>query len=300
MNTLWQLVHDYPDKEWDWVELSDKVPLSFVVQHSSLSWDWDILSERFAEQVHLYPKLPWFWSVVTDVVPLSMINKYHWLPWRIGRIPAKEAYILAYPNIEWESYDNVSLAFVMDHPEAKWCWSTLSCVSKWSEIAAHPQLPWDLESIMSRVTDGGDLPPTSFVLKRLDWPWPWEWLYDEGVITQGLLRAYPQIPYKPKDDEEVEDLALSPELEIIQSPSNYSEYVDRDKIEAKIAIQGNPLPDYWHNLSRLEAKEADAALTIQRAWRKHYQNKEQQRYCSLLWILAHTTLDYYALIIEGF
>jgi hypothetical protein len=174
------LIQTYPDKPWNWRELSSRsdIPLEFVEENLSLSWDWKKISGRpdltppFVEN---HPAEEWDWWTISshknfqdeDIERFINSDIFTWDWATISRIPRFIKYIETYPDKPWDldiAADNPALPieYVEGNLDKVWDWGRLSKNQKLTTkfIMDNEEAPWDWDELsrnkfIKKVEHGG-------------------------------------------------------------------------------------------------------------------------------------------------
>jgi len=115
------LIKRFPDAEWDWSELTDRVDINteFIIKHKNFKWDW---------------------MKATKLVPFEFILKNLSFGW----------------NWEWLS-ENIELDDILSHVKLPWDWSVVSQHDDltWDVVKDNPNLKWDFKVLSTFQCGGG-------------------------------------------------------------------------------------------------------------------------------------------------
>ena len=80
---LIKLIEKYPEKNWDWNNISSNpnLPIDYIEKHPEKDWNWDYISfnPNFTmEDIEKYSEKPWNWSEISanPNVTMEYIEKY--------------------------------------------------------------------------------------------------------------------------------------------------------------------------------------------------------------------------------
>jgi hypothetical protein len=173
---------------WDWnkISKSSKITINDIIKYYNLPWDWAELTKIcHINDIYNNLDLPWVLEELSynktittnDILTKSNIN------WNIymalynpnvsiyelekhiefttrninSNICLTEDFINKYKNIltcsSVSAYSNVSLRYILDHPEYEWHWVCLSENPhiKIIDIYNNPELPWDWEKLSRNI-----------------------------------------------------------------------------------------------------------------------------------------------------
>jgi dUTP pyrophosphatase len=67
-NFTFEWVSEFPQRFWNWTDLSIRVPFQFVLEHTEFPWSWRILTDRASKEFIMeHAQLPWdftFWNPI--------------------------------------------------------------------------------------------------------------------------------------------------------------------------------------------------------------------------------------------
>jgi hypothetical protein len=171
MDAIFSLIHAFPDKPWEWIEISRRNDITFEYVLSHLHdhpWEWRYLSlnPRIGswKNVLAYPDLPWFWNglAVNPAVPLDIILAD---PFRF-EVSKDNSYSYSYlydeKNVHFlnnlSQRSDITMDIVLAYPEINWDWKNLSTnpgltydIIKhnyykgfdWEKVTVHPNITLD-------------------------------------------------------------------------------------------------------------------------------------------------------------
>lgn len=161
---LERLIEMYPNKEWDWVQLSNNpdITFEFILKHKDKKWNWDRVSQNInikIQNVVDHPYLRWEMMrlAANPSITLQDVLNYptpygeeEWDPFSLSHnrsIPIQ--YLL---SKEWDvdmqrisRRADLTLQIVLDHPDEEWDWGYLSSNPgiTLQDIYDNPHLEWN-------------------------------------------------------------------------------------------------------------------------------------------------------------
>ena len=158
-----KFIDKYSSKPWDWNSLSHNVNLTseFIDKHSNKPWNYLLLFERDLLLINsrvistLVNSKQWTEDISTTKCGLKVIELYHSLPiWDWNRI---------------SSNSNLTMEFIMKHPEKLWNWQLVSKNANISlkDVLENPHLPWDFDLVQLN----RNIPVHEFIKYNREWSW---------------------------------------------------------------------------------------------------------------------------------
>ena len=138
---LEKLLIKYPDKPWDWEQISanPNLTLDLIDAHPDKPWYWYWISLNpncTMDFIDAHPDKPWSWESISQNPNLTL------------------DFIDAHPDKPWDwrwisENPNFTLDFIDAHPDKPWDWEWISGNPNLTMdfIDAHPDKPWDWEKI---------------------------------------------------------------------------------------------------------------------------------------------------------
>jgi hypothetical protein len=162
MNQIFTLIAAFPNKPWDWNEISRRSDISFEYVFTHLHdhpWNWLELSvnPRIGswKNVEEHPELPWSWPILASNpgIPIEIIlnNLYRfYISMRVRhkhalyyRTDVTPDIFLAHPTILW-NFDNLSRHPLLTYDHVR---RYLDKPWNWEELSKHPNIT--LEDILN-------------------------------------------------------------------------------------------------------------------------------------------------------
>ena len=195
-NPLWILINTYPNKEWDWEEISTNKCITMKLIEDNLDeyhWNWrgicvnPNLTIEFVVKFHdKFPVYCWRDISAHHNITMSDIEKHPTLPWRSYGIDINPnitiEFVLKYHkiNASVETYKTnlwYNSSDVWHHQ-----WDSLSRSINIKDIESHPELPWNYHSISVNPTLD-----MNFVEAHIFQDWNWELISSHPNLTQTFL-----------------------------------------------------------------------------------------------------------------
>src|SRR6478609_6886695 len=174
-NELIKLLDRFPDKPWDWYDLSrnPNLTLEFLEAHRAKNWNWWSLSWNpnvTMEYVELHHDKNWDWSGLSMNPNVTM------------------EYVEAHPDKNWDWHGlswnpNVTMEFVEANPEKPWnYWNGLSQNSNvtMEYVQAHPDKNWNRYGLSRN-------PNVTMEYVEAHPEKTWDW----GLLSSNLFKKHP-------------------------------------------------------------------------------------------------------------
>lgn len=222
-NPLKRLLKLYPNKKWDWHELSmnpctdieiilknmdkklywtgissnPKMTLEIIKKYIDFSWDWCVLSNRFLiTDILTYPNLPWDWFYVSKKsdVTMDIVRSHPNLPWNLVSLMFN---INTDINMILENINkvpsntlidgiNVSINDIITNIHLNWNWIVLSKYKNIEDILMYPDLPWNWVYVCQNPTLNMDI-----IRSRPEIPWYYDTLsYHPKLTIKFILENF--------------------------------------------------------------------------------------------------------------
>lgn len=201
-NNLTKLLALYPNKPWNWEQISSNpnIDCDFVEKNSHLPWDWVSFSKnpnltwKFIEK---HPKYLWDWYILIQnpCITWDIINQY---PHEI----LKKKFINVVPwNLHYFSYNpNLTLDIIQSKPLDTWNWVRISMHPNitWEIIEKYSEYPWDWSGVSRNPNITWNIieKNPNHILKKLfngDAEWKWYWISRSKHITWDIIESNPKI-----------------------------------------------------------------------------------------------------------
>lgn len=132
--------------EWKIVSAHPYVPVSLVMSHPHLPWDWHSLSKLpFPKIQHLiatHPTKEWDWHYLSLSSPIGFIQQNPTLKWQSEKISRRKY-----------SFEELTtpLGFALTNLHMPWNWMMLSRHPSMDmdHLFRHPSLPWDMDYVFT-------------------------------------------------------------------------------------------------------------------------------------------------------
>ena len=158
----WDIILKYPDKYWNWHELSKNMPLNIILSNPNKPWNWHnicyyntvIDHDALAETNHKNIR----WGGLSFYVSLNIIRKYSNKTWNWYNISKNQ---------------NVTIEFIREYINKPWAWYFLSEYINitWDMYLKSQDLPWKTDSIVCNKNilklDKKELIPQYFAAKKI-------------------------------------------------------------------------------------------------------------------------------------
>jgi len=187
-----RVIHENPDKPWDWKCLSCKqnLDLSLIDKYPNKQWDYGALSTRkfknsdeFLTIVNKLPHKNWCIKLINDnYITLSNILKYPCIKWSICQLEDDTIdvkIIEKYPHLNWgeSKYNSIVPFWVIDkYPLNKWHNLTYrSSIITLDEFIKYKNIKWNSSvSLYTGIYSNKNI--LQFVEHRPDYCWNWKML----------------------------------------------------------------------------------------------------------------------------
>lgn len=223
-NTLQKLLELFPEKAWDWRDVSanPNITQEYIRAHIQFPWQpdvcenpnvtWEFLTEFpelidysllslnpniTADFVRANPGSPgvasltWDWIALAERMPFDLIQE------KLGQMNAPNQ-IQSIINILCKN-PLLTLQNVKDNPNYNWFWTGLSMnknVATWENVRTNPDLPWNWAHITERM-------PIQIIQKNLEskdpLPWSTSGLIRNPGLTVEFINAHPEYDFNDFD-----------------------------------------------------------------------------------------------------
>jgi hypothetical protein len=159
-NFTFQWVIEFPDRFWDWNDLSERVPFHFFLKHLDLPWNWRILTRKTpTADILANPNLSW--DFATIIIPKVTVEHLTFL--RIFR-----------------------------HKIPQYTWVTLAAHTSWPVFFQAQDLPW--------VFYADFVPLTEFTEEHVPFLYMYGYLFDWVKLTIShdirVIHAHPTLNWQ--------------------------------------------------------------------------------------------------------
>jgi hypothetical protein len=218
---LLMLVTKFPDKDWDWVALSRRLPWKYILNHVNKRRDYILQHTTHSDTVFNMVIQPWNWDTLCKRkdIPVGALDVFGEKIRPHLSCCVKWEYIVANPHADWQwenvsRYVDISWDIIKSHPTIPWSGKDLSanpyigwddtflspwCNTDWVvlsgnysikaiDVITHPDLPWnwfELSCNPSVFTAAVVLP---------DKPWCWSALSEHEEVL-SIAIANPNLPW---------------------------------------------------------------------------------------------------------
>ena len=120
------LIEKYPDKRWNWYELSanPNITMSYIINNPDKPWDWCCLSlnpNMTMSDVLNNPDKPWYWphlSVNKNITMSDVINNPN-KPWSLSHLSKNPNITISFieQNMDKIDFQNLSINTFTDNTE---------------------------------------------------------------------------------------------------------------------------------------------------------------------------------------
>lgn len=143
--------------QWDYEEIVDNknFTIRWIIEFPDKPWNWESFHSMHWfvwYLVDLFPHKPWNWNEFRDP-PFFLIQKYISKPWNWNEISRK-----------------ANMEDLLQYPDFHWNWEVVTIHSDIStdDMIAHPDLPWDIDTLSFTKIDDDVLRFIEFFVERFN------------------------------------------------------------------------------------------------------------------------------------
>ncbi len=220
---LISLTNMFPDKLWDWEQLSKNATTYTIFKYPNKPWNFHGLTNNIninvkdvIEQLRISSNHDWNWNIMLndysvkynlntrlrDIVSerneqlsttAELILKHSdvTLNWKtiLNNPNIPKDIIINNPDINW-NWNKISktmpMHFILEHPHYSWDWNEISCNKNitMNDIRNNLDQNWNWYEISKNPNLKADM-----ILDHLDKPWDWKWLIYSDIILEVILEC---------------------------------------------------------------------------------------------------------------